>query len=116
MPTPAHVACRIGGVGLTIGLGAGLFTGALDLLTDLKISSCHVILCSKVRSCFEIALAVLFPSELLGSSSMTNCYYLKHFQIFKTCFASDGKGERQVILDIKLSESGEGSKERDHGK
>ena len=34
----------------------------------------------------------------------------------KTCFASDGKGEREVILDIKLSESGEGSKERDHGK
>ena len=82
MPTPAHVACHIGGVGLTIGLGPGLFTGALDLLTDLKISSCHVILCSKVRSCFEIALAVLFPSELLGSSSMTNCYYLKHFFIY----------------------------------
>ena len=35
---------------------------------------------------------------------------------FTTCFASDGKGEREVILDIKLSESGEGSKERDHGK
>ena len=31
----------------------------------------------------------------------------------KTRFAGDGKGERKVILDIKLSESGEGSKVRE---
>ena len=31
----------------------------------------------------------------------------------KTCFASDGKGERKVILDNKLYESGEGSKVRE---
>ena len=31
----------------------------------------------------------------------------------KTCFAGDGKGERKVILDIKLYESGEGSKVRE---
>lgn len=83
--TPARVSCCIGGVGLTFQLASALACsrGPWIFLTDLKIS-CHVILrLFKVKNkyCFEISLAVLFPSELLGSSSMTNYCYSKHFSV-----------------------------------
>ena len=78
-PGPRLLSYRWCGSHIPIGLSPGLFTGALDLLTGLQISSCQVILClfkGQNKYCFEISLAVLFPSELLGSSSMTNYYYL----------------------------------------
>ena len=49
-PGPRLLSYRWRGSHIPIGLSPGLFMGALDLLTDLKISSCHVILCSKVRT------------------------------------------------------------------
>ena len=44
-PGPRRLSCRWRGSHIPTGLGPGLSTGALDLLTDLKVSSCHVILC-----------------------------------------------------------------------
>ena len=78
-PGPHLLSYRWCGSHIPIGLSPGLFTGALDLLTGPQISSCQVILClfkGQNKCCFELSLAVLFLSELLGSSSMTNYYYL----------------------------------------